>query len=123
MTADGSRPSWSLNALFETLSHRRRRLALSCLYKHRRSTLADLAELVTEAESNARIDEVSAERVRDVYLSLYHRHLPALEDACLVEYDQEHDLVVADDDLDDALRTARRALRRIEEDETMPGPE
>jgi DNA-binding transcriptional ArsR family regulator len=123
MTADCSRSCWDLNALFETLSHRRRRLLLSCLHEHRRSSLADLAELVAEAESNARIEELSAERVRDVYLSLYHRHLPRLQDADLVEYDQERDVVVADDGLDDALRAGRRVLCRIEDDGAVSGIE
>lgn len=121
MTADCSRSRRELNAVFETLAHRRRRLVLSCLQEHRRSSLADLAEVVAEAEANARVDELSAESVRDVYLSLYHRHLPTLEDASLVEYDQDRDVVAAADGLDDALRSARQTLHRIESDGPTPG--
>jgi hypothetical protein len=59
-------------------------------------TLADLAEAVAEAESDRPFAEIPAETVLDVYLSLYCDHVPLLEDAGYVNYDQECDAVWPD---------------------------
>ncbi len=56
-------------------------------------TLPDAAEEVAVRESGSTVQELSADRVANVYLSLYHDHLPRLIDAGLLEYDQERDLV------------------------------
>lgn len=56
-------------------------------------TLADLADEVAEREAGASLSAVSAEEVLEVYLSLYHSHVPKLVEARMVEYSQERDLV------------------------------
>jgi hypothetical protein len=83
-----------LDALFEVLASRRRRRALSCLRRHDSPmTLADLADEVAEREAGASLSAVSAEEVLEVYLSLYHSHVPKLVEARMAEYSQERDLV------------------------------
>lgn len=82
-----------LESVFRVLASRRRRLALGCLTEHATVALADLAEWVAEREAEEEIIDVPPEEVREVYLSLYHTHVPKLEDAGLVHYGQESDLV------------------------------
>jgi len=56
-------------------------------------TLPDLADEVAVWAADRSIDEIPAEEVKEVYMSLYHSHVPKLEEADLVTYDQEGDLV------------------------------
>lgn len=101
------------STLFETLAHPRRRAALAQLSAHHEATLADLAELVAETESDTPVEQLSAERVRHVYFELYHRHVPKLESARLVRYDQEADLVAVADGMVDAIRLVRNELAHL----------
>uniref|UniRef100_UPI00374D37D5 DUF7344 domain-containing protein n=1 Tax=Natronococcus roseus TaxID=1052014 RepID=UPI00374D37D5 len=55
--------------------------------------LADLADELVVEEHGTTIDGISAEVVTELYLCLYHQHIPTLEDAGLVTYNQERDLV------------------------------
>jgi len=88
-----------LGALFLALSHVHRRRILQCLWKHGTElTLADAAEEVTAREAGTSIQNIDPETVTRTYLSLYHQHIPQLEEAGLISYDQENDLVVATSD-------------------------
>jgi hypothetical protein len=103
----------SLDTVFRALSVRRRRLALACLLPHETLTLPDLAELVVERETGERLDDVPADRVCRLYFSLYHTHVPKLEAADLVRYEQEGDLVHATDGTVPALADARAELEAL----------
>ena len=84
----------SVDQTFSILSHRRRRLLLEVMRTYGEElTLPDAAEEVTKLEVGAELAAISAERVAEVYISLYHDHLPQLVDGGLLEYDQERDLV------------------------------
>lgn len=84
----------NVGAIFEVFAHRRRRYALRGLRMHDTPmALADLADEVAIRENEAPITEISPESVKRVYLSLYHTHIPKLEDAGFVRYDQEQDSV------------------------------
>ncbi|ELY89580.1 hypothetical protein C483_13678 [Natrialba hulunbeirensis JCM 10989] len=83
-----------VDAAFDLLSSERRRQFLSVMTTHEEAlTLPDVAEEVAVRETGEPVTELSAECVADVYISLYHDHLPRLVDAGLVAYDQERDLV------------------------------
>ena len=99
-----------LDATFRALADRRRRLALSCLREHHSVSLPDLAEFVAVEVWDSDLTSISGERVRDVYFSLYHKHVPVLEAANLVHYEQEEDLVALTDRTTDSLATARDSL-------------
>jgi hypothetical protein len=87
----------SLDDAFALLADQRRRLLLAVMRTYGEAlTLPDAAEEVAVRETGHNVTEISAERVREVYLSLYHDHLPRLVDAGLLEYDQERDLVTPD---------------------------
>lgn len=82
---------------FAALAHQRRRDTLSCLHRHNVLALADLADELAVREYGTTIDGIPADAVTDVYLSLYHRHVPKLADANLVRYEQDRDLVAITD--------------------------
>ena len=76
------------------ISHAYRRALLDCLYHHDCSlALADAAEAVVEMNDDRPIQEIPAEDVKKVYVSLYHSHIPKLSDREVVQYEQERDLV------------------------------
>ena len=84
----------TIDDAFGLLANERRRLFLQVMRTYGESlTLPDAAEEVAVRETGRQMPNISAELVREVYLSLYHDHLPRLVDAGLLEYDQQRDLV------------------------------
>ncbi|MFC7154297.1 hypothetical protein ACFQPA_02350 [Halomarina halobia] len=84
----------SVDTHLRLLSNRRRRYALACLQEYGPSiALADLADEVAVREHDAPLPAIDERAVLDVYMSLYHSHVPKFVDAGIVEYDQERDLV------------------------------
>lgn len=63
------------------------------LARHVTLSLADMADELAVWENDRPLTEIPAEDVRDIYLELYHTHLPRLVQANIVVYDQEQDLV------------------------------
>ena len=83
-----------VDTAFTVLADHRSRLLLQVMHTYDEEiTLADAAEGVASRETGKPIVDISADHVADVYISLYHDHLPRLVDAGLLEYDQERDLV------------------------------
>jgi hypothetical protein len=85
--------SSELSEGFRLLAHPYRRHAVEALVEHSSLTLADVAELVAEREAGVDVAEIPAEDVREVYLELYHSHVPKLVDARVVQYDQDRDVL------------------------------
>ncbi|RQG98101.1 DUF7344 domain-containing protein [Natrarchaeobius chitinivorans] len=84
----------AIDTSLELLANSRRRVFLRVMRTYEEPlTLPDAAEEVAVRETGVSVPELSAEHVADVYISLYHDHLPRLVDAGLLEYDQERDLV------------------------------
>lgn len=77
-------------ALFDVLSHRRRRYALSYLRDANGdvATLTELAERVTAREADGRGD-----RHGTAATALHHVHLPKLVEAGLIDYDARSETV------------------------------
>ncbi|MFP8953583.1 hypothetical protein ACLI4Z_11495 [Natrialbaceae archaeon A-arb3/5] len=91
---DRQQTQQNVNTVLVLLSHHRRRYALRCLRTHENPlALADLAEEVAIHEHEAPITDISAEKVKRIYLELYHTHIPKLADKQFVHYDQERDSV------------------------------
>lgn len=98
----------SADTVYELLSDRRRRYFLECLAEHGYSlTLADLADEVAAREHDAHIADVPEEEVLRIYLTLYHQHVPKLDEADVVAYDQDGDLVARGE----AASVVERVLR------------
>lgn len=95
------------DAVYRALVDQRRRRVLALLRDHHTVRLPDLAESVVENETDADIAEIPGEAVRDVYMSLYHTHVPLLEAADLVRYEQDDDVVAWTDRTAEQLSDAR----------------
>ncbi|WP_128476097.1 DUF7344 domain-containing protein [Halorussus pelagicus] len=87
----------SLDSLLGLLADFRRREALVTLLNHEDLSLPDLADEVTIAERGEPLTRIDADDVLQVYLSLYHTHVPKLARAGLVDYDQDDDYVALTD--------------------------
>ena len=75
---------------FALLAHRRRRLLLRLLQDYSTPfSLAELATLVAECE----YENPSVDLRRVVYVSLYHTHLPKLEEAGVILHDPDRGTV------------------------------
>lgn len=105
----------ALDTVLQALANERRRLSLLCILEHRSVTLPDLAEFVAEHEREETLADISSEYVRDVYFSLYHNHIPKLDEADLVRYDQGNDLVLRTEETLSALSTARERLSTLQQ--------
>ncbi|NHN46684.1 hypothetical protein G9464_03620 [Halostella sp. JP-L12] len=90
----------SPDRMIPLIADERRRHALRCLLEHDALPLADLADEVAVRERGAPIGEIPAEDVKNVYMSLYHSHVPKLDEANVVTYDQETDAVALDEHAD-----------------------
>ncbi|MFB6223971.1 MAG: hypothetical protein ABEH86_09930 [Haloarcula sp.] len=75
------------------LSARHRRYTLYCLYLYTNPIyLPDVAGQIAEWKHGRPEDELLDERL-DIYISLYHNHIPKLADAGVVSYSQDEDMV------------------------------
>lgn len=91
---DGDRQPEKLDEALGVLAERRRRLTLRVVREHDESiTLPDVADEVAVRENGRPLPELSGETVAEVYISIYHDHLPRLVELGLLEYDQGRDLV------------------------------
>lgn len=82
-----------LSELFDVLSHQRRRYTLYCLWTYDTPmALADLTDEIVRFEVDAEPTAVPDIR-EQVYVHLYHRHLPKLHEADLVTFDMTRNLV------------------------------
>jgi DNA-binding transcriptional ArsR family regulator len=76
--------------VFEVLKSPRRRYALYYLRREGGSAeLSDLTDQVAAWENDTTPPELSTEQRKRVYISLYQTHLPKLDDAGIVDYDEE----------------------------------
>lgn len=91
MSAD---QSLSQDVVFELLSSPRRRYVLYLLREADEPVeLTTLAEQVSAWENDVEVDEITEQERKRVYVSLYQTHIPRLDEAGVVEYDQETGLV------------------------------
>lgn len=73
----------------------RRRYAVAALVEREAPVaLRDLAAAVAAAECETPPDDVPSDRVDEVATALHHVHAPKLDDAGLVDYDAEANVVV-----------------------------
>ncbi|WP_434085388.1 DUF7344 domain-containing protein [Natronomonas marina] len=89
----------AVSAVFELLSHHRRRISIQYLATQTGTTsVSDLADQIALLEG-----EHTHEHYERICTSLVHNHLPKLTDAGIVEYDQEREVVDLRDRATDVL--------------------
>lgn len=135
---EGPGKSLSPDDLFALLSHHRRRYVIECLDRYGSPMpLPDVADECIVMEHQTALDDIPAETVKRMYMSLYHCHIPKLVEVDAVEYDQESDsvavgptateleshLTLARSTLSSATATALEELRETAADENEEGNE
>ena len=112
--SDAEADSLSEDMAFTLLSNPRRRFVISYL-SHRGSPVGihELAEQIAAWENETDVDELTREDRKKAYISLYQTHIPKLEDAGIITYDEDERLVALTDGADEVTRymTERRDER------------
>lgn len=87
-TEEGS-PSLSDDGMFKVLSNQRRRQVLNYLRDGDGSaTVGELAEYIAAEENNTTIQQLSSQERKRVYVSLYQNHLPVMDAANVINYEE-----------------------------------
>ena len=88
-TALSGDESKSLDTIFEVLKNRRRRLVLRYLKTTSESaSIGELAEHIAAIENDIKQAELGSQQRKRVYISLYQSHLPKMDDAGVIQFDQ-----------------------------------
>ncbi len=76
--------------IFELLKNRRRRDVLEYLMSvDRTATLSELAEHIAAWENDIDVEALDSSQRKRVYVALYQTHLPKMDKAGIVDYDQD----------------------------------
>lgn len=89
-----------LDVVFDLLSNQRRRRILRYLLDDPETTLGTLAEHVASIENDKPERELSSSERKRVYIVLYQCHLPKLDDADVVEFDENRKSVTMGPEFD-----------------------
>jgi hypothetical protein len=81
------------DVVFDILSRARRRYVLFVLKVEGPMELTELAEHIAARENDVEIEELTKQQRKRVYVSLYQTHVPKLEEAGLVTYDDDSSVV------------------------------
>lgn len=101
VTAGDSDEELSKDVIFELLKNRRRREVLAYLVETDDTvTLGELAEQIAAWENETTVNALSSDQRKRVYVALYQTHLPKMDDAGIVEYDQDRGLITLSDNAD-----------------------
>ncbi|WP_254768542.1 DUF7344 domain-containing protein [Salinilacihabitans rarus] len=91
----------SKDVIFELLKNRRRREVLEYLLEAEGTvTLGELAEQIAAWENDTSVSALSSDQRKRVYVALYQTHLPKMDDAGIVDYDQDRGLIELSDNAD-----------------------
>lgn len=75
--------------VYDLLSNPRRRFIISYLREHDQTRLQDLASTLAAWENETTVDQLTNQQRKRVYVSLYQTHIPKLEGAGIIDYDQD----------------------------------
>lgn len=91
---ESSLDNFCRNELFDVLGNRRRRYVIWCLHQEKCPVKSsELAETIAAWEEATDREQVPSSLYQSIYNSLYQTHLPRLEAAGVVEFDQSRNLV------------------------------
>jgi len=89
------------DVIFELLKNRRRREVLKYLLDAEETvTLGELAEQIAAWENDTTVNALNSDQRKRVYVALYQTHLPKMDDAGIIDYDQDRGLVDLADNAD-----------------------
>lgn len=83
-----------LDITFEILKNSRRRTVLEYLRTEEDTvTIGELAEHIAAIENDTTVQQLNAQQRKRVYIGLYQCHLPKMDDANVVDFNQDRGLV------------------------------
>ncbi|MFC7045395.1 hypothetical protein ACFQH6_08245 [Halobacteriaceae archaeon GCM10025711] len=92
--SESDREELSEGLIFDVLSNPRRRYVLYYLRRHEESAkLKEIADQIAAWENDLPVEELSSQQRKRVYVSLYQTHIPKLESAGIVDYDENEGIV------------------------------
>lgn len=114
--ADSNTEKLSRDQAFDILSNRRRRYALHYLSKEADGiTLQNLAKQIAAWENETPVEELSKKQQKRVYVSLYQTHIPKLEEAGIVDYEDETGMITLTNRAGDVTTYLRAGHDRSDE--------
>lgn len=101
VTSSSGAERLSKDVIFELLKNRRRREVLTYLLDREETvTLGELAEQIAAWENDTSVNALSSDQRKRVYVALYQTHLPKMDDAGIIDYDQDRGLITLSDNAD-----------------------
>lgn len=85
--------SLTKDTLFQLLGNRRRRWAIRYLTHNGHTQLGDLAEQIAAWEAGIPAEQVTAQQRKRAYTSLQQTHLPALDEAGVIDFSVESGVI------------------------------
>lgn len=107
----------SFDAVFDAIAHPRRRYLLYTLHSQTNVALREFAERLAEWEANSHDGPVETD-TRQVYVSLYHTHIPKLENHAVVEFDHKTGVVTPGTNAERVFAALAGAGRNLEKVQT-----
>lgn len=92
-----------IDHLYEALTHPRRRYLCYTLHEATEWSLTDLATKTAAWENDIPEQEVTDHQREQVYVSLYHAHVPKLVDEGVITFDEATETIAAADHADQVL--------------------
>lgn len=103
-----------LDLLFELLKNNRRRETLRYLRNNgNETTLSDVAEHIAALENDTTVKAITSSQRKRVYVGLYQCHLPKMDDASVIDFDQNRGTISIGPN-------AEQLDPYLHEDETLP---
>lgn len=92
-----------IDRVYTALAHPRRRYLCYTLHEDTEWTLTELATKIAAWENDVPVHAVTDDQRDDVYVSLYHAHVPKLVDVGVLTFDEERGLIETADHAEQVL--------------------
>lgn len=126
---DASDGELSRDDIFHVLQCRRRRLVLKYLQEYDEggpATMSDIAEHIAAFEYDTTVAALRSQERQRVYIALYQSHLPKMDKAGVIEYEQDRGLIETTDltaSFDPYLVNEPSLLSQETEEQSTAAPE
>lgn len=95
------------DVVFGLLSNERRRIALRHLVEVSETTTGELAEYIASFENDKPVHQLSSTERKRVYICLYQCHLPKMDDAAVINFNQDRGRIERSSNFDQVTRFLR----------------
>lgn len=92
-----------MDVVYNLLSNQRRRRIIRHLQEEHPTTLGELAEWLARIEKGGPDTQITSTERKRAYVGLYQHHLPKLDDADIVEFDQDRKTIESGSNIDQVM--------------------